>query len=161
MGKKKARVTGFLWLTELSVKVCSMYGAVCFARLQRCSTRLVCVRESIRWISRGACASLCLQCREAELSEGGESVQRSRKSWQPLRVQKLPLSSSLFSLSLSINIPPLVFSLPPSLALFAVNSSSFLLHLPPSPSMCLHALSGFLLRPQHTSLTHNHVNKSR
>lgn len=93
-----------------------MYGAVCFARLQRCSTRLVCVRESIRWISRGACASLYLQCREAELSEGGESVQRSENPdshWEfksSLSLPLLPVPLSFLSLSLSISLPSLSLS---------------------------------------------------
>ncbi len=116
-------------LTELRVKVCSMYGTVCvcLARPQRCSTRLVCVNESIRRSSAvrvrvGVCSA------ERQGSTGEERACRRAEN---------PDSYWEFKSSLSLPLLPVPLSL--SLSLFAVNSSSFPLCSPPSPSLCLHA----------------------
>lgn len=142
-------------LTELRVKVCSMYGAaaVRLARPQRCSTRLLllCVNRSIRWSSAvrvrvGVCSA------ERQSSTGEERARKeSRKSWQLLGVQKLPLSSAAAGSSLSLSPSPSL-SFPLSLSLCC----KFLLF----PSVCLHAFSWFLLRPQDRSITRRRANKS-
>lgn len=129
-----------IWrLTELRVKVCSMYSPVCvrLARFQRWSLRLVHVKESIRWMSaERVCESLCAsQCRETQLNgggEGGEGVKRSLKiltatgsskasSLLPLMPVPLPPSLS-FSLS-ALNVSPL----PSVFTSLTVSASSCLL----------------------------------
>lgn len=108
-------------LTELRVKVCSMYGSVYLACLQCCSTRLVCINKSICW-SSVVCMRVC--ARSVERQRG------RREHAGELKILTATESSKAPSLFLCCRF------LSPSLApsCFAVNSSSSPPYSPPSPS---------------------------
>lgn len=118
-------------LTELRVKVCSMYGAVCLARLQRCSTRLVCVNKSICW-SSVARMRVCVCSVERQEPNGGR-----RECAGELKILTATGSSKAPSLFLCCRFLSLFLPHSLSLSHFAVNSSSFPLCSPPSPCLCV------------------------
>ena len=142
-------------LTELRVKVCSMYGAVCslcLACLQCCcsSTRLMCGNKSIRQLTP-RCVCVCSQ---GALNSGGErqsKILTATESSNTLPLLLLCLASSL--------PPSLTPYLPPSLSLSSTHSIIL-----PFPfiflSLCLHSSSQFLLRPQSGSLSLRQANQA-
>lgn len=133
-------------LTELRVKVCSMYGAVCLARLQRCSTRLVCVNKSICWSSVARMRVCVCSVERQEPNGGRRECAGELKILTATGSSKAPslfLCCRFLSLSLCCKfllLPPLFTSL--------------------SLSLRLHAFSRFLLRPQDRSITRRRANTS-
>lgn len=139
----------------MRVKVCSMYGAVCvcLACLQRCSTRLVCVSESIRRSS------------VERVRVGVCSVERQSSTGEERARRRAKYPDSYWEFKSSLSLPLLPVPLSPSLSLtlslcFAANSSSFPSPFTSLPRPCLHAFSWFLLRPQDRSITRRRANKS-
>lgn len=128
-------------LTELRVKVCSMYGAVrvfgSFSALLH--TPGVCKRVHPLEF-RGACVSRCLQCRETELNWGTGG---RRECAGELKILTATGSSKAPSLPLlpAPRFPSLLTAHSHSLSLSAVNFFSFPLFTSLLVSLCLHAFS--------------------